>query len=1263
MKKSVFVFLFLILFLSLGFVSASLFGDFWNRVTGNAIEDISCEVLSDYVSLDRSALQGGEADIDFSFTGNPRRYRIIVGNYDGFRGSTSNQGEGIDELELCGYGPERKDGLELPIDNPSSGRQTFNCVWNDESVFRNAEHNKLVPGDYHVQVILYETPIGVDDNNFVSCTKKIVGIREALDVADEICDNSIDDDLDSKVDCSDSDCASLCDPREGITSCRHSEIININEPIDGSILNYNYDEDLTLEGIQISVEGTSQNSGGLLVAGSRTNINQDGSFRKVVSLTESGENKIIIQSGEESCYVSYYYDKDSFKRYHVSIDDVLLMLYDLDSHEDEYDSIFDQSDFGFLKEMHDKYGTKFSLYLEYESRGDVGGYPYYVPADFDLSKMTDKYKQEFSANSDWLQFQFHTYSVEDRYFSSSYDKAYRDMFLTKREVFRFAGPVWSDFTRTHVWSGTREAAEAWRDLGVKGFLGRGSYDSVAPSHYVLYLATSTPEWLRATNHDYWRDNEEGLFFIQTDLGFEDFAQTLQPNFGFSSITDFLESYTQNSQQSEVMELFTHDFPGSLGRSSIRSQMEESLEWLTNNGYESVFYEEGFLGNDNINVVLPSHDEESGSGDDEFFMSVISQGELELPLGEFIPENTIDGDLSTFWAGDRNKQEWFLTYFLEEPVFVKKVTITFSDRGDEISFIPREIKFASDHYSCEANSVNPCQYLNSVEISENIYTVNVNNNIDSFSIIMDGLSDDFRAPSINEVEFFIEETNTFNTDFTADFTAESLATNIRPAGVHRAGKYVRDPASFMDNIPSEAYYSNLKDIGVEYVDVALFYTYDGALTTGIDAICGFEEGNCDYDFTNLDMIIDNALEDDMKIYLRIAEPKWIIDKYNTYDKNLYPDCERGTNNFANPDFYNDFLPILENIVRHVQERYGEEEIEEWIFSVPVETSIPGAGGFYCGEGRDWELGAENSLLLFSRSAETIKSVNPDLHVNVAEYVNSYYIWYLARHVRDNNRQDALVNIDSLSYHNYPNDFTTGPEGWVSDSVVLKDRIDSVSNDIKESSIFLEESGVDSFIFQGEGNVNADALDERNRNYIGGLFYSLSYLSQVEAGLDQRTHWSDVGRGYGLLADVNEDFSPGEPYPVYYSPYLLHNVVGFYGDVKYKEIVGGDSDLKIYAISANGKDSLIVFNLNENDIVRKEFGVDSSGFKREVTVYRYDEDRTSNSVESLEVVNAEVSGGALYLNYNFEPLSMTIFSFEKESLIGRISNWVSDIFTNN
>src|SRR3989344_2577954 len=373
MKKSVFVFLFLILFLSLGFVSASLFGDFWNRVTGNAIEDISCEVLSDYVSFDRSALQGGEVDIDFSFTGNPRRYRIIVGNYDGFRGSTSNQGEGIDELELCGYGPERKDGLELPIDNPSSGRQTFNCVWNDESVFRNAEHNKLVSGDYHVQVILYETPIGVDDNNFVSCTKKIVGIREALDVADEICDNSIDDDLDSKVDCSDSDCASLCDPREGITSCRHSEIININEPIDGSILNYNYDEDLTLEGIQISVEGTSQNSGGLLVAGSRTNINQDGSFRKVVSLTESGENKIIIQSGEESCYVSYYYDKDSFKRYHVSIDDVLLMLYDLDSHEDEYDSIFDQSDFGFLKEMHDKYGTKFSLYLEYESRGDVGG--------------------------------------------------------------------------------------------------------------------------------------------------------------------------------------------------------------------------------------------------------------------------------------------------------------------------------------------------------------------------------------------------------------------------------------------------------------------------------------------------------------------------------------------------------------------------------------------------------------------------------------------------------------------------------------------------------------------------------------------------------------------------------------------------------------------------------------------------------------------------------------------------------------------------
>jgi cysteine-rich repeat protein len=154
------------------------------------IEALSCEITSQQVFLSNDALNGGNVPIDFTFTGDAQRYRIIVGNYDGSRGNPNILDEGIDELELCGYGPEREAGLELPIDNVDSGRQSFNCIWNDNtSVFRPQENNLLVPGDYWAKVVLYDTPLGSGESDDVAtCTAPIVWIDEPPVVEELSCE-------------------------------------------------------------------------------------------------------------------------------------------------------------------------------------------------------------------------------------------------------------------------------------------------------------------------------------------------------------------------------------------------------------------------------------------------------------------------------------------------------------------------------------------------------------------------------------------------------------------------------------------------------------------------------------------------------------------------------------------------------------------------------------------------------------------------------------------------------------------------------------------------------------------------------------------------------------------------------------------------------------------------------------------------------------------------------------------------------------------
>lgn len=87
--------------------------------------------------------------------------------------------------------------------------------------------------------------------------------------------------------------------------------------------------------------------------------------------------------------------KSESKIAHLSIDDVEIAFADIISHQNEYKSIFDNSFLSSLQKYHEEYGAKITLYT------------YAKTASYNLSDFPDKFKKDFSDNSDWLKIGFH----------------------------------------------------------------------------------------------------------------------------------------------------------------------------------------------------------------------------------------------------------------------------------------------------------------------------------------------------------------------------------------------------------------------------------------------------------------------------------------------------------------------------------------------------------------------------------------------------------------------------------------------------------------------------------------------------------------------------------------------------------------------------------------------------------------------------------------------------------------------------------------
>lgn len=248
--------------------------------------------------------------------------------------------------------------------------------------------------------------------------------------------------------------------------------------------------------------------------------------------------KPVVSMQKETPYIKYI---------HISFDDVITSLKEIT--ETEYESVFDHKLFKNLKYLHDTYGAVFTLNC------------FNTGSSFDISDMTDRYADEFKANTSWLKFAFHAEKSSTHYgvynnsaATDTVEEAVASYNKFTAAVINFTGTVDAIDTVTRLgnFAGELEYIQAFKqcDYGITGLTTADS--SGRNSYYFdneLYAELNLTNYMNS--YDSWYDEKEDIIFVKSNSRVERVAYG---NAKFEAIN--LDENSINKNQ--YVELFTHE---------------------------------------------------------------------------------------------------------------------------------------------------------------------------------------------------------------------------------------------------------------------------------------------------------------------------------------------------------------------------------------------------------------------------------------------------------------------------------------------------------------------------------------------------------------------------------------------------------------------------------------------------------------------------------------------------------------------------------
>jgi len=350
--------------------------------------------------------------------------------------------------------------------------------------------------------------------------------------------------------------------------------VKIRHPFHGAVLNHRHGKQ-SKDGLTIRVSGEAR-------PGDRVTVNgvacrREGTrFAAEITLRDK-ETDLVAEAGGNRDRVRVVWDRYSEPRYRFSIDDNSFFLRDIA--QKGYESLFDCWYLKMLRDLHTKYGVKYTLNIYYTT-GD----------DFKLPQFPDRYRSEWRDNAHWMRLAFHAYADKpDRpYQDTPPEKMLADMDLVVAQIHRFAGEeAYAPPTVIH-WGMMRHSAfKPLASRGVRVLSGSFKHGNRYDVNYRWNDEVS--EYL--SRHDAWKDFESGIVFSLCDI--------VCNNVPVDRTATALEASAKDFNTAEIMDLFTHEqyfWPFYVRYLPDHPQrLDAAIRWVAEHGYKPVFFHEGFLG--------------------------------------------------------------------------------------------------------------------------------------------------------------------------------------------------------------------------------------------------------------------------------------------------------------------------------------------------------------------------------------------------------------------------------------------------------------------------------------------------------------------------------------------------------------------------------------------------------------------------------------------------------------------------------------------
>ena len=237
----------------------------------------------------------------------------------------------------------------------------------------------------------------------------------------------------------------------------------------------------------------------------------DGTWRAEIAL-RGAHHTIRAKGKKEEICATVYRLPNAAGKYALSVDDNIWWLAELTTHPRK--SLFDHPYLAVYRRMHEKYGAKVRMNLFYRvNECDEARY-----GAFDLSQMTDRYREEFIENSDWLHLAFHSFKESPAYpyREASAEQVLEDWKRVEQEIIRFAGEeALERATTLHFGACTHAGIRALGENGIRMLMGFMELDRRGNPSVSYNL--SVDEIYRTQRYGFRYDQENGMIYGKIDV--------------------------------------------------------------------------------------------------------------------------------------------------------------------------------------------------------------------------------------------------------------------------------------------------------------------------------------------------------------------------------------------------------------------------------------------------------------------------------------------------------------------------------------------------------------------------------------------------------------------------------------------------------------------------------------------------------------------------------------------------------------------------